>query len=299
MTVGLLLYTFITLCGASKSSGEKNDRLLESFLLEVDSIYIEDPGEVKREMTLIYIHGYGGNAVADLSLMREVGFISNEIESRFRIVAPQAKETDRNPSLAWFPFLTYPWDDNPGADMGKRSDLDGASEILMDLIRSEAALYPDGSFNRIILFGWSQGGMMATWLGMTSNSPFKGIVNYEGCFPLSSLDTNVSEAGKAVPVLTVHDPNDLVVIRAYVVAGQAAAIKFGAEGYTPIIDVNTQHHHSLEREPLDLVKGWIFGLLDNSNDGTGDWKERSASGQTAVCALSMTLYILLTIVDIF
>jgi predicted esterase len=225
--------------------------------IEIESVLIEDPGTEYRQLTLIYLHGYTGSGSRDMATLKQLGLLDG-MKDKLRIVVPQVKLTSENPSNAWFPFITFPWSETLGP-LARRYDLDSAGYVLEPLLVSEASLY-GGSYEKILIMGFSQGGMMASYLGLMSNYTFGGILNYEGCFPLFSVHT-VSNTGKSMEVYNLYDEADVTVRKEFVETGYNSAIQAGATNY--ILDnsfnvASLDSHHGFDQNSVIKIRNWLL-----------------------------------------
>ena len=232
------------------------DVLNDAPYVDIEFTHVEAPRSGEHKATLIYLHGMTSTAQKQLDMMRKRNFFQTLGET-FKIVAPQIRVTKRNPKVEWFPFLLNPWDDVEGS-LGDRDSLDEAVRILLPIIDEEAKLL-GGDYSKIFIMGTSKGGMMAAWFGLMANRAFGGVVNYIGSFPL--LETKaVSQLGKNVPVIHIHDKKDTIVKYHFAEEGMEVARKAGAQGYTAITEIPADgpFKHDFSDNGLALVSQWLM-----------------------------------------
>ncbi|SFE13343.1 alpha/beta hydrolase [Roseivivax sediminis] len=151
---------------------------------------------------VIFLHGYGANGADLLGIADALG----EHLPDTLFVAPDAPETCAvNPmGLQWFPI---PWIDGSSqeeAEQGMRAaiaDLDA----FLDAFMVDEDLLPE----QVVLFGFSQGTMMALHVAPRREDAVAGVVGFSG--RLLQPELLVDEAVSRPPVLLVHGDQDDVV----------------------------------------------------------------------------------------
>lgn len=221
--------------------------------LEIDHVHEEHPGNHKA--TLIFLHGMNGFVDNQLSMIKEKGFFER-LGPNVRIVAPQIKTTGLNPERHWFPYRMLPWETRTESVASKKQ-MDLTAQPLIEIIDAEAERFR-GDYSRIFVLGYSQGGMVAEWIGLMSNRPLGGVVSYLGMFPVLET-TAISQAGQNVPIAHFHDREDTVVRFHLAEAGARAASAAGAKKYGKIREtqVNGSTHHGLSKKVLLEASNWI------------------------------------------
>lgn len=149
---------------------------------------------------LIAFHGRGGNALDMLSLAPYV------CGGRFLTICPQGQLEiplgDSN-GYAWFPFT-------PGLQLSAQ-DLDeaaGAGELFLDTVARRYPVDPA----RLVLVGFSQGGVMAYNLAVRHPERFAAIAGLSTRFPPElAARAGDREALARLPVLVQHGRNDRVI----------------------------------------------------------------------------------------
>jgi phospholipase/carboxylesterase len=202
----------------------------------------------RSDSLVILLHGYGADG-NDLIGLAEP--LAPHLPGT-RFAAPNAPEPCRNNPMGfqWFPI---PW-------------LDGSSEAdsLVSAGRACAAL--DGYLDavaaagtppgRTVLFGFSQGTMMALQVGLRRAEPVAGIVGFSGrlLFPERLPREIVSRP----PVLLVHGDEDPMVPVAHLQEAAAALTAAGVEVRTHI---SRGVGHGIAPDGLGLALSFIRDRL--------------------------------------
>ena len=156
----------------------------------------------KATSMVVFLHGYGANA-ADLMGLADP-LAPHMPDTVF--VAPDAPENCAGSPMGfqWFPI---PWIDGSSEEESMRG-MDKAVDDLnayLDSLHKEEGISAD----KTILFGFSQGTMMALHVGVRRADPLAGIVGFSG--RLLSPETLEDELISKPPVLLVHGDQDDVV----------------------------------------------------------------------------------------
>ena len=227
------------------------------FTLQVDTVDIINPNPVTHKGTVVVFHGYAYYGIPMINDLLAYGF---DMGPDVRVVTLEARATEANPWPAWFPFLIFPWDGGVFGDLGDKVILQQSSEVILSHLQTEAELL-GGDWGRIFLYGLSQGGMIASWMGLMSSVRFGGVVNQVGCFPLMSMKDIVKHPD--IPIVDYHDPLDTGVPWRFVEGGREAAIGAGASQYEPIVETTgpKQNHHAPDRGGIAAANEWIKSKL--------------------------------------
>jgi phospholipase/carboxylesterase len=151
---------------------------------------------------VVFLHGYGANGADLLGLADPLG----EHLPDTLFVAPDAPEACAGApmGLQWFPI---PWIDNSSqeeAERGMQSAVDDLNAFLDALMVDEDVL-PE----QVVLFGFSQGSMMALHVAPRREDAVAGVVAFSG--RLLSPEALVDDVVVRPPILLVHgDADDMV-----------------------------------------------------------------------------------------
>lgn len=151
---------------------------------------------------VVFLHGYGANGADLLGLADPLG----EHLPDTLFVAPDAPESCAGApmGLQWFPV---PWIDNSSeeeAERGMRAAVDDLNAFLDALMVDEDVLP-----QQVVLFGFSQGSMMALHVAPRREDAVAGIVAFSG--RLLSPELLADEVVVRPAVLLLHgDADDMV-----------------------------------------------------------------------------------------
>ncbi len=202
----------------------------------------------KADSLVIFLHGYGADAEDLIGLADPLApHLPNT-----RFLAPNAPEVCRNNPMGyqWFPI---PW-------------LDGTPEaVALASARKSYALLGDwlGSIarsgigaDRTVLFGFSQGTMMALQVGLRRPDQLAGIVGFSGRLLQPELLSR--EIVTRPPVLLVHGDADPVVPFSHLAEASAALTAAGVDTRT---HVSRGVGHGIAPDGLGLALSFIQGCL--------------------------------------
>ena len=161
-----------------------------------------EPKSGETRSVVVFLHGYGANGADLLGLADPLG--DHLPDTLF--VAPDAPETipGMPNGYQWFPI---PWIDGSSeeaAERGMAAAIDDLNAFLDALMVDEDVL-PE----QVVLFGFSQGSMMALHVAPRREDAVAGVVAFSG--RLLSPETLADEVVVRPPVLLVHGDMDDVV----------------------------------------------------------------------------------------
>ena len=162
---------------------------------------------------VVFLHGYGANG-ADLLGLADV--LAEHLPDTL-FVAPDAPETiPMMPmGLQWFPI---PWIDGSSEEEAERGLQAAAQDLdaFLDALMVDEDLLPE----QVVLFGFSQGTMMALHVAPRREDALAGIVAFSG--RLLAPDLLRDETRSRPPVLLIHgDVDDVVPPQSLPQAAQA------------------------------------------------------------------------------
>ncbi|WP_026757421.1 alpha/beta hydrolase [Sediminimonas qiaohouensis] len=151
---------------------------------------------------VVFLHGYGANGADLLGLADVLG----EHLPDTLFVAPDAPEDCAGAPMGyqWFPI---PWIDgasDEAAEQGMQRAVEDLNAFLDALLVDEDML-PE----QLVLFGFSQGSMMALHVAPRREDEISGVVAFSG--RLLAPEVLKDEAAHKPPVLLVHGDQDEVV----------------------------------------------------------------------------------------
>ena len=144
------------------------------------------------------------------------------------------------------------WYDIKSMDMSNRADVEGvvtSSEQVKHLIENEIA--HGIASNKIMLIGFSQGGVIAYHLGTRFEKPLAGIVALSTymCEP-QSLSTQKHAANQTTPIFSCHGIQDEVIP---IVMGKAAVSTLQENGYNATFKEYQMQHNVCMSEIKDIA----------------------------------------------
>tara|TARA_R110001632_G_scaffold87490_1_gene189978 strand:- start:384 stop:989 length:606 start_codon:yes stop_codon:yes gene_type:complete len=151
---------------------------------------------------VVFLHGYGANGADLLGLADPLG----EHLPDTLFVAPDAPEACAGAPMGfqWFPI---PWIDNSSEEEAERGMIQATQDLnaFLDALMVDEDLLPE----QVVLFGFSQGTMMALHVAPRREDAVAGIVAFSG--RLLSPESLKDDAVSRPPVLLVHGDVDDVV----------------------------------------------------------------------------------------
>lgn len=151
---------------------------------------------------VVFLHGYGANGADLLGLADPLG----EHLPDTLFLAPDAPERCAASPMGyqWFPI---PWIDGSSEAAAAEGMARAAADLdaYLDKTLAEENMTPD----RLVLFGFSQGTMLALHVAPRRPAPVAGVVGFSG--RLLAPETVAEEAVSKPPVVLVHGDSDDVV----------------------------------------------------------------------------------------
>lgn len=203
----------------------------------------------KARSMVVFLHGYGADGADLLGLADPLGpHLPDTV-----FLAPDAPEPcSGNPfGRQWFPI---PWLDG-STDEAARQGVAASSVDLnafLDARLRDEGLTPD----RLALFGFSQGTMMALQVAPRRKEPVAGIVAFSG--RLLQPETLKAEAISKPPVLLVHGDADPVVPFADMHKAGQALTEAGFETYGHVMKGQP---HTIAPDGLSVALSFLHQRL--------------------------------------
>jgi phospholipase/carboxylesterase len=198
---------------------------------------------------VIWLHGLGDSGEGFAPVVPVLGLPDDH---HIRFVFPhapvQAVTINQGMTMrSWYDIKS--WDLNGRADI---TDVHTSEKLIINLIEEQIALGVPA--NKIVLAGFSQGGVMSLFTGLRYPEKLAGILALS-CYLATGdkLPQGLSEANKNTPILQNHGNQDEVVPLA---AGKAANTLLQTSGY------NTQWRsymmpHSVIQTQLHDISAWL------------------------------------------
>ena len=215
--------------------------------------YIETNPVSEIKATVIWLHGLGDSGHGFAPIVPELR-LPDALGVRF--VFPHAPE---RPVTINGGMRMRAWDDIKSMDFDKRADLTGvreSAEQVEQLIEAEISngVPPE----KIILAGFSQGGVIALHLGPRFSKSLGGIMGLSTymCQP-ELLAGEAHPANQQTPVFMAHGEMDDVVP---IAMGKAAYVTLTANQY----NVSWQSYrmkHNLNMDEINAISQWLQARL--------------------------------------
>ncbi|EHK21251.1 uncharacterized protein TRIVIDRAFT_52210 [Trichoderma virens Gv29-8] len=228
------------------------------------------PAVSRHTATVIFIHGLGdtGNGWADAVQMWQRKHRLDEV----KFVLPNARimpitVNQGYPMPAWFDVKSL------GPTAGGTLDARSRQEDEAGILESRAYLYSliqqevsDGiSSDRIVLGGFSQGGAMSIFSGLTAPFKLGGIVGLSSWMLLSHKFKEFvpeSNPNKETPIFMGHGDIDQLVLYEW---GLATEQKLKEFGYDVKLETYEGMQHSACMEEFDDVESFLVSRLASGN----------------------------------
>ncbi len=213
------------------------------------TLHRRDAASGTATSAVLFLHGYGADGADLLGLADPLSpFLRDTV-----FLAPDAPEPCRaNPGgFQWFPI---PWLDGSSDEEAAQGQKRAAEDIdaLIDKVLEENRLTAD----KLIVFGFSQGTMMALDVVPRRPSPVAGIVGFSG--RLLDAEHFAERVVSRPPVLLVHgDQDDMVPLQYFHEAGKALE----AAGFDVYGHVMKGTGHGIAPDGLSVALAFIADRL--------------------------------------
>ncbi|MGE4611941.1 MAG: prolyl oligopeptidase family serine peptidase [Paracoccaceae bacterium] len=211
----------------------------------------KDATSGKADSLVIFLHGYG----SDGNDLIGIGDSLAEHLPNTTFLAPNAPQRCANNPMGcqWSPI---PWLDGTSEELARQGQVEAVA--MLNTWLDEVAVTEGIGPERTIIFGFSQGTMMALHVGPRREMAFAGIVGFSGRL----LEPGLLEAEmqSKPPILLVHGDSDDMVSPAVLPEAADALVKAGFEVYTHI-SKNTGH--GIAPDGLNMALQFIKMKLDN------------------------------------
>ncbi|WIY24900.1 alpha/beta hydrolase [Parasedimentitalea psychrophila] len=162
----------------------------------------KEPLSGTTRSVVVFLHGFGANGADLLGLADPLG----EHLPDTLFIAPDAPERCAGAPMGyqWFPI---PWIDGSSEEESERGMQSAIADLnaFLDALMVDEDVLPE----QLVLFGFSQGSMMALHVAPRREDPVAGIVAFSG--RLLSPETLKDEVVSKMSILLVHGDADDVV----------------------------------------------------------------------------------------
>ncbi|MDU0352935.1 alpha/beta hydrolase fold domain-containing protein [Paraglaciecola aquimarina] len=218
-----------------------------------DLPYVEVNPTTPAKAAVIWLHGLGDSGNGFAPIVPEL-HIPEALAVRFIFPHAPIRPVTVNNGMemrAWYDIKSM--DFNSRAD---RAGVDESSALVQALIEQEIAQGIPA--NRIVLAGFSQGGVIALHLGTRIEQKLAGIMSLSSymCEP-ESLSAEAHTANKHTPIFVAHGQQDDVVPMAM---GNAAFNTLQSNGYPASWSEYAMQHNVCMQEIND-ISNWLQKVL--------------------------------------
>ncbi len=211
---------------------------------------------IPAESCVIWLHGLGDSGAGFAPVVPMLGLPDDH---NVRFIFPHAPEQAVTVNGG---FVMRAWYDIKSTDLLDRADMSGveASEIMVKAIIQDQI---DSGIpaQKIVLAGFSQGGVMSLFTGLRYQKKLAGIMALSCYLPQGdALPEGVTDANKDTPVLQHHGEQDPVVP---VAAGKMAHKALSDAGYNSVWKSFAMPHSVLPRQLAEIGQWLSKRLLSN------------------------------------
>jgi phospholipase/carboxylesterase len=173
----------------------------------------KEPISGETRSAVVFLHGYGANGADLLGLADPLA----EHLPDTLFVAPDAPEACAGAPMGfqWFPI---PWIDGSSEEESMAGMVRAVDDLnaFLDALMVDEDLLPE----QVVIFGFSQGTMMALHVAPRREDPIAGLVGFSG--RLLAPEALVDEVVSRMPILLVHgDQDDVVPVQSLPAAAEA------------------------------------------------------------------------------
>lgn len=215
----------------------------------LDVIEMNPEGEIRA--CIIWLHGLGADGSDFVPLVPQLGVR----EQGVRFVFPHAPV---QPVTINGGMRMRAWYDIRFPDLGREIDADGirrSAEALAELVERETAMLETG---RIVLAGFSQGGVIALHAGLCMQTPVAGIIALSTYLGLPEVLTDGDGAvHRATPIFLGHGLQDPVVPLAMAETSRDYLLGAGC----PLTYHNYPMQHAVCAEEVADIAHWLGSRL--------------------------------------
>jgi phospholipase/carboxylesterase len=210
----------------------------------------KEPVSGTTRSVVVFLHGYGANGADLLGLADVLG----EHLPDTLFVAPDAPESipGMPMGLQWFPI---PWIDGSSEEEAERGLMAAADDLnaFLDALMVDEDVLPE----QVVLFGFSQGSMMALHVAPRREDELAGVVAFSG--RLLAPELLKEEVISRPPILLIHgDADDVVPPQSLPQAAQALQEAGWTDVYAHIMKGTG---HGIAQDGLEVALAFMSDKL--------------------------------------
>lgn len=236
----VFLFTFITMPACAKSMNNT-----------LEKIEINPPAEA--DAVVIWLHGLGADGHDFEPIVPELALPAS---AKIRFIFPHAP---MRPITINGGYVMRGWYDIARADIGVQQDAEGirASQRQLEAL-IEAEIAAGIPAERIVLAGFSQGGVMILHTGLRYPVRLGGLMVLSGYVPLAeTLQAERHAANQDTPVFMAHGRNDEIIPHALAEQSRDQLIKLGYQ-----VEWNSYSMpHGVLPEEINDIGWWLRKVL--------------------------------------
>lgn len=218
----------------------------------LETLHIENAPQPNA--SIIWLHGLGADGYDFAPVAQELN-----LPIPVRFIFPHAP---RRPVTLNNGHVMPAWYDIAHPDLASHQDGAGIRASTAEIEALIAAELAKGlTPSRILLAGFSQGGVIALYTGLRQNAALGGILALSTYLPLPDmLAAEATEASRQTPVYLAHGTYDDIIPYS---AGMATADWLRRAGYR----VDWHHYpmaHSVCAQEIQDIRAFILRVLDNT-----------------------------------
>lgn len=215
------------------------------------SVVLDAPGQ--HSATVIWMHGLGADGNDFVPVVPMLGLAADHGVKFVFPNAPQRPVTVNGGMVmpAWYDIL--------GVDFGSKQDEQGIRASQAEIENVIAAEIEAGTpADRIVLAGFSQGGVIALHTGLRHQAKLAGILALSTYLALhESLDNEAAEANKTTPIWMAHGNYDPVIPFRF---AESSRDRLQQAGY-PVEWHAYPMEHQVVMEQIREIGDWLKKLL--------------------------------------
>lgn len=224
---------------------------MNPFALERDEAVVLEPASPAVGV-IVWLHGLGADGHDFVPLARALALTQRGL----RVVLPHAPE---RPVTINGGYVMRAWYDVRNADFARDPDEVGIRESIQRVTRILAGAAAGGiPSTRIVIAGFSQGGVIALEAGLRYPQPLAGVIGLSTYLALpNALPTEAAAANRDTSLLLGHGEYDPIIP---LVLGEATAARLAQLGYRVELRRYRMAHAVCDAEAADLDR-WLRGVL--------------------------------------
>lgn len=211
-------------------------------------------GPADAEFSIIWLHGLGANGHDFEAIVPELDFPQ---KGTTRFIFPHAPQ---RPVTVNMGYVMPAWYDVYSLEKNGKQDSQGIAQSVQALQALISAEHTKGVPTRkIVLAGFSQGGVIALHTALTYSHQLAGVMGLSTYLPLyDELMQNADEANKNIPIFIAHGTQDTVL---NLTLGEHLRDTLTAHGYQPQWHQYAMPHAVIPREIAD-ISAWLAKVLN-------------------------------------